>query len=107
MKPIVRKLIVACVILGVVLGGGYAAYRGYRSVRQARLLRQAREFLANNELRKAYLSVQGVLRKDSKNPEACRLMADLLERGRSPAALVWRNKVVEYNPESTEDRLAL
>jgi hypothetical protein len=64
--------------------------------------------LARNETRKAVLCVQGVLRRNSKNVDACRLMAEILERGRSSrAALLWRSRVVEYNPGSTEDRMAL
>jgi hypothetical protein len=107
MKPIIRKLLIGFVILCVVLGGAYGARKAYRSVRQTRLLKQARTYLAKDEPRKAFLSVQGVLRANPKNVDACRLMADMLEQGRSPAALMWRNKVVEYNPKSTEDRLAL
>ncbi len=34
-------------------------------------------------------------------------MAELAEGARSPAAFVWRNRVVEFNPRSLEDRLAL
>lgn len=107
MKSIVRRLIVGCIIIAVVLGGAYEARRAYRNVRQARLLRQAHAFLAKSEPRKALLCIQNVLRANPKNVDACRLMADLLELGQSPAALLWRSRVVELNPQSTDDRLAL
>jgi tetratricopeptide (TPR) repeat protein len=107
MKRILRNLTVGIVALGLVLGGAYGARHVYRSLRQARLLKQAKAYLAKADPRKAFLSVQGVLRANPKNIDACRLMADLLEQGQSPAALLWRSKVVEYNPKSTDDRLAL
>ncbi len=104
----VQKVLLLVVILGLlVLGGGYAGYQGYKSFRQAKLIKQARTYLAEKNPRKALLSLKRALRYNSKDVEACRLMAQLTEAGRSPAALVWRSRVVELNPTSTEDRLAL
>ena len=36
-----------------------------------------------------------------------RLMANVAEAGRSPGALLWRARVVQLNPHSAQDRLAL
>jgi predicted Zn-dependent protease len=102
-----NKLIVAFAICLLGLGGGYVAYRGYVHVRQIRLVRQARAFLDAGQERKALLCLQRALRYNSKDVEACRLMAQFAEAARSPNALLWRSRVVEANPHSLEDRLAL
>ena len=108
MKTRLKKVILYAVIFGLLLFPvGYAGYRGYRSVRQARLVKQAREYLAKPDPRKALLCLQRALRYNSRDTEACRLMAQLAEAGRSPAALVWRSRVVDLNPRSLNDRLAL
>lgn len=67
----------------------------------------ARQFSAKSDTRNALLSLQQVLRFNIRNVEACRMMAGLTEAARSPAALVWRHRVVELDPKSTDDRLAL
>jgi len=67
----------------------------------------AHAFQANSDLRNAVLSVQAVLRSDSNNLNAARMMAQLAETSRLPSALLWRSRVVELDPHSLEDRLAL
>jgi hypothetical protein len=104
----IRRVLIVVSIAGLLLGGGgYGAYRGYVHARQTRLLKQARTFLNNAKERKALLCIQRVLRTDPRNVEACRLMAELNDTARSPGALFWRNRVVELNPRSMDDRLAL
>ncbi len=108
MKTKVQKPLLLLFVFGLVLfGGGYAGYQGYKSVRQARLVKQAREYLAKPDPRKALFCLQRALRYNNRDVEACRLMAQLAEAGRSPDALVWRSRVVELDPASTDDRLAL
>src|SRR5208282_2816334 len=106
-KTVKKVLLLGLALALVVLGGGYVGYRGYKSVRQTRLLKQARTFLAKPNPRKALLCLQRALRYNPKDVEACRLMAQLTEGLDSPAALVYRSRVVELAPRSLEDRLAL
>jgi tetratricopeptide (TPR) repeat protein len=104
----INKALLFGLILGLVmLGGGYVGYRAYKSARQARLITQARNYLAKPNARKALLCLQRALRYNPKDVEACRLMAELTERARSPGALIWRSRVVELKPHSLDDRLAL
>ena len=106
-KKTIKKLV--GVVLGLILVAvaGHYGIHGYAAYRQGRLVKQAKEYLVQREERKALLCLQRALRHDARDVEACRLMAQLTEAGRSPAALVWRSRVVELNPRSTDDRLAL
>ena len=103
-KRILLFSLLACVLA---VGGGYFAYHAYTAARQVRLVRQARNYLAKPNARKAMLCLQRALRYNPKDVEACRLMAQLYERARSPAALVLRSRIVELKPNSLDDRLAL
>jgi hypothetical protein len=103
-KKVFTILLILC-CLGV--SGGYVAYHGYKSARQIRLVKQARFYLARSNERKALLCLQRALRYNPKDIQACRLMAELTERLHSPGALIWRSRVLELNPRSAEDRLAL
>ncbi len=108
MNPKLRRIVLTGVVFSLVLVvGGYGGYRLYKGARQARLLSQAREFLKKSEYRQARLVLQRAIGFNARDVEACRLMGDLAEAGRSPAALLWRGRVVELNPGSLEDRLML
>jgi tetratricopeptide (TPR) repeat protein len=102
-----KKIIVICVLVLVLLAGGYAGRSAYIHLRHDRLIKQARNFIASNKEKKALFALQRVLKANPKDLEACRLMAVLTEAGRSPSALLWRSRVVELNPSSIPDRLAM
>ncbi|MGA2801080.1 MAG: hypothetical protein ABSE97_01705 [Verrucomicrobiota bacterium] len=102
-----RKLIILFLCCTVALLAGYAGYRGYKVWKQNRIMSLARTFAAKGDGRNVLLCVQQVLRSNPQNLEASRMMAALLEAGRSPSALLWRSRVVELNPRSLDDRLAL
>jgi Tfp pilus assembly protein PilF len=106
-KSIWKIALVILVLAILAVGGGYAGYRAYLSARQSHLIKQAQHYLVKSDVKKATLCLQRVLRSNPKNVDACRLMAELSEAGRSPVALVWRSRVVELNPASLDDRLAL
>jgi Flp pilus assembly protein TadD len=103
-----RKTLLLVLVLGLlVVGGGYLGYRAYLSAREVHLIKQAQQYLIKPEVKKALLCLQRVLKSNPRSVEASRLMAELSEAGRSPAALVWRSRVVELNPGSLDDRLLL
>lgn len=102
-----RKVIVILVSITLLLVAGYAGYRGYKVWKQSRLVSLAKGFIEKNDLKNAVLSLNQALRSNPRNVEANRLMAELSEAGRSPAALLWRSRVVALDPQSTDDRLAL
>ena len=81
-----KTVILLVVLVLAIGGGGYAGYRGYKSMRQAKLIKQTRKYLAKSDPRRALLFLQRALRYNPRDTEACRLMAELTETGRSPAA---------------------
>ena len=102
-----RKVIIAISGCIVMLLLGYTGYRGYKVWKQNHLVAMAKTFAARFDARNELLCLQQALQVNPRNLEACRLMAGLTEAGRSGSALVWRERVVELNPRSLEDRLAL
>jgi tetratricopeptide (TPR) repeat protein len=102
-----RKLSLGVLCFIALLFLGYSAYRGYRTWRVNRLLSMAREFAAKSDLGNARLSLSELLGVNPQSIEASRLMADFAEREQWSAALLWRKRVVELDPQSSNDRLAL
>jgi tetratricopeptide (TPR) repeat protein len=101
-----RKLVIGILCVTALLLLGYSGYRSYRIWKQNHLMSMARHFAAESDLPNARLSLLELLRVNSRNIEASRLMADLAETDQSPVALSWRKRVVELNPHSSNDRLA-
>ena len=102
-----RKLfiiLICCTIVGV---AGYAGHRTYKVWKQKHLLSMAREFYAKADGKNAQLSLRQALAVNPMNVDANRLAAEVAQAARSPEALIWRSRVVELNPKSTDDRLAL
>ena len=87
----VQKTLLLFLVLGLgLIAGVYFGYPGYMSARQARLLEGAKDYLAQPDPHRALLCLQLALRHNQRDVEACRLMAQLAEAERSPAALLWR-----------------
>jgi predicted Zn-dependent protease len=102
-----RKLLIIAFCVGAVAVAGFTGYHFYKGIKQEHLLSMAREFYAKSDSKNALLSLRQALAANPKNVNAARMTADVLEAGRSPEAMLWRSMVVELNPKSTEDRLAL
>jgi hypothetical protein len=102
-----KKLWKYGLILGIVVLAGYTGYRAYISTRQARLVSQARQYLAKSNIKAAVMCLRRALSYNANHVDACRAMAELTEGLSSPAALLWRSRVVDLNPKSTPDRLAM
>lgn len=102
-----KVLLVAGVLAVLVLGGGYLGYRKYVALRQSRLVQQAHHYLDKADPKNAMLCLQRALRFNANDLEATRLMADLMDVAHAPNAVKWRRRVVELDPHSLKDRLAL
>jgi Flp pilus assembly protein TadD len=102
-----RKTVIVLVCCTATLLTAYTGYRGYKVWKRDHMMSLARQFAAKSDARNTLLSLQQVLRSDPRNIEGARMMAQLMEAARSPSALLWRSRVVELNPHSLDDRLAL
>lgn len=102
-----RKIIIAISCCIVLLLLGFAGYRGYQVWKQNHWLDLAKQFAAKGDLNSMSLSLQQALRLNPKNLEAARMMAALADDIHSPAALIWRQRLLDLEPNSLETRLAL
>lgn len=108
-----RKIIIAIVCLGVLIGGGYGGIKGYKSWKQKRLVKLAREFIEKGDSKNAVLCLRSALGRDPRNIEACSMMAAFAEMAASrdneamKSAIMWRQKLVDLQPDSFTNRLAL
>jgi tetratricopeptide (TPR) repeat protein len=102
-----KKAILAITAVAVVcLGLWFFARPAYKHHCETRAVEQARGYLAKGDYRNASLSARQALRINPLNLEACRIMADLAERSRSPYILDWRRRLVEAAP-TVENKLLL
>ncbi len=102
-----RKSIIIIASCIVTLLLGYTGYRGYQVWKQNHWLVMAKSFAAKADTRNELLCLQQALHLNPRNWEACRLMANLADALHSPGALIWRQRIVDLDPGSLEDRLAL
>lgn len=102
-----RKSFVVFLCLTVVFAVGFGSYRGYKIWKQKHLIRQASEFISKGDSPNALLCLRQALQSNSSNVEACRLMATYAELARSPQAVFWRGRLVELEPNSLSNRVAL
>jgi Flp pilus assembly protein TadD len=93
--------------VAVFLAIAFLGYYGYVSTRQARLLKQARGYIARSNTKTALVCLRRALGYNPKDVQACRLMAELTETASSPAAILWRSRVVELARKSAPDRILL
>ena len=105
--PYVRlalKVVLGLVIfIGLIWGGHFAVVR----LNVRRLLNQAHASFEKRDDRSALIAAQRAFELDPKNVEACRIAADVLERQGAPAAIEWRRRVLNLQPDSVNDRLTL
>jgi Flp pilus assembly protein TadD len=73
----------------------------YRQLKEKHSVRQAQAFLAQRDYRSAFLSVREALLINSNNVAACQIMAQLQDVAQSPAALAWQKRVVQLEPDVT------
>jgi len=102
-----RKIIIILSCCVGLLLLGYSGYRGYQIWKQSHGMAMAREYLAKGDAKNTILSLQSVLHANPRNIDASRMIAGLTESVRDQRALVWRQRVLELDPSSITDRLAL
>jgi Flp pilus assembly protein TadD len=106
-KNLIILLVGGAMVVALLAAGGYAGRKVYRASQRAKLVEQARQHVANGETKEAMACLEKVLRERPNDVAACRLMAQMAEAAHSPAALLWRKRVVALTVTSVEDRLDL
>ena len=101
-----KTIIILSCCVGLMLLG-FSAWRGYEVWKQSHGMAMAREYFAKGDVRNTIIALQTVLRANPRNIEACRMIAGLTEAVRDQRALVWRERALDINPKSFQDRLAL
>lgn len=95
---------IGIILLVLVSWGGCHAYQTWE---ERHLVRRAAVFLSGGDIKSAVLSAQRALQMKPRSAGAARIVAQAAEASRDRVALDWRRKVVELEPHSTPDALAL
>jgi predicted Zn-dependent protease len=97
-------ILAALVLVILLVWGGYHSYQRWEERHQ---VRRAAVFLENSDFKSAALSARRALQLNANSTGAMRIMAQLAEKARDRVALDWRRKIVQLEPGSTADAIAL
>lgn len=102
------KLIVGGLIgLILIIVLGYAGITVFHRWQERRLIRRAAAYLSGGDVKAATLSARRAFQMNPANADAARAIAQIADRAGDRAAPDWWRKVVELQPQNTEDALAL
>ncbi|MEY2480293.1 MAG: hypothetical protein QOI04_1220 [Verrucomicrobiota bacterium] len=79
----------------------------YQTWEEGHLLRRATVFLNGGDTKSAVLSARRALQMNPRSAGAARILGQVAEGTHDRVAVDWRRKVVELEPHSTPDRVAL
>ncbi len=102
-----KAILVAGII--VIIGAPGLWFYGrpaYHRHKEARSLEQAKKFMASGDYRNASLSARQTFQLNPRNLDACRIIAELGEKSRSPDVLDWRRRIAALAP-TIENKLRL
>ncbi|HET9418883.1 MAG TPA: hypothetical protein VFO30_06040 [Chthoniobacterales bacterium] len=95
----------AAIVVVVVLAWG--GWRGYQRWEERHQVRQANAFIEHGDFKSAGLSARRALQLNLNSTGAMRIMAQLAEKAHDRVALDWRRKVLQLEPGSIDDAIAL
>jgi hypothetical protein len=95
-------------LIGVILviAGFWGGHSAYARWQERRLIRKAVFAIEHGDEHTASLAARNVLELRPSSASAARIMAQLTEKVGDRIALDWRRKVVQLEPQSTDDALA-
>src|SRR5262245_51090898 len=102
-----KRIILAVAIIIVAISAAWTGRDAYKRWKLNRLLTRSQECLARGDQRDAFLNLQQAVQSNPENLRACRMMAEMAERFRSPNAVEWRSRVVKLEPGVLRNHLAL
>jgi len=97
-------ILLGLIFLIAAIWGGHDLYVRWQ---EKRLVRRAMFDIEHGNERDASLAARSILEMKPSSARAARIMAQLAERGGERSALDWRRKVVQLDPHSVDDALAL
>ena len=92
------------VFLGLAGWGGLHVFHQWQ---ERHLVRRAAGYLSGGDTKTASLNVRRALQLNPESVEAARMMAEIAEKAGDGTELDWRRRVVELQPGSVDDALAL
>jgi Flp pilus assembly protein TadD len=102
-KLFVRLAIVLLLLVALGWGGLHLFHRW----QERHLVRRAAGYLAGGDTKTASLNVRRALQLNPDSTEAVRMMAEIAEKAADGTELTWRRRLVELQPDSIDDALAL
>lgn len=106
MNSFVKKTLIFVLVMAVIGVGGWAGRKVYRKSNERRLVADANSYIEKKDFRNAGLCLQRALQINPYNPDACNLMADMLDESGAPSALIWRVRTSQLQTNNVEYRLA-
>lgn len=97
-------LFVGVVLFGFLCWGGWRFYSDWQS---KHLVRRATALLSGGDIKAAMLSARRAFQQDETNVAAARLLGQISEKANDAQAVDWRRRVMELQPDSVDDQLAL
>lgn len=97
---------ILCAIV-LLIGLGWGGREAFRRLQEHNMVKQARAAIERHDDRWGAIAARKAFEINPKNPEACRLMAEILERQGASSAVAWRTMVANLLPDSVDDAVAL
>ena len=102
---ILRRSLIALVVVVVLAIASVVGWRAYRHIRQERIANRARVLFDKKDYGQALIAAQWALRVNPRDLSANRMMADLADIGGSPQVVFWRRAVAELEPGVVDNYL--
>lgn len=93
--------------LGLIVLLSWGGCQAYTTTQERRLIRRAAAYMSGGDLKAASLSAKRAIQMNPESAGAARMMAEIAEKAGERSALDWRRKVVELEPNSGADQIAL
>lgn len=106
MNSLVKKMLVFVLVMALVAAGGWFGRKAYKKATERRAIAEAKSCLEKKDGRNAVLCLQRALQVNPISLPAGEMMADMLESAGLPAALGWRVRNAQLQPNNMSNRLA-
>ena len=106
-RTFIRLFLGVLIAIVLLIAAIWASRDLYYRWQERRLVRRAWVDIDQGNVRDASLAARSILEMNSSSAGASRILAELAERAGDRSALDWRRKVVQVDPHSVDDALAL